>query len=106
MSNYAIVETGAKQYWVEKDSILEIELLPETEGKKEIELTNVLFAKDGDNVQIGQPALSGAKVVCENLGEFRAKKVISFKFRRRKASESKRGHRQDLLRLKVKEIQI
>ena len=106
MSNYAIVETGSKQYWVEPESILEIEKLEGIEGKEEIELTNVLFAKDGDNVKVGQPALSGAKVICQNLGEIRSKKVISFKFRRRKASQSIRGHRQNYFRLKVKEIKF
>jgi large subunit ribosomal protein L21 len=50
--------------------------------------------------------IEGAKVVCENLGEFRGPKLIHYRMRRRKASRKKQGHRQDLLRLLVKEIKV
>ncbi len=103
MSNYAIVESGSKQYWVETDSVIEVEKLGAEEGSK-VELERVLFVKDGEKVQIGQPVVSGAKIICDYLGDFKAKKVISFKYRRRKDSKTKRGHRQNLSRLRVKEI--
>ena len=104
MSQYAIVETGSKQYWVEPKAIIEVELLEIPAGQKEVSLNKVLLVKAGDKVQVGNPTVAGASVVCENLGEFRGPKVISFKFRRRKASRKKRGHRQDMLKLRVKEI--
>lgn len=103
MSKFAIVETGSKQYLVEPESVIEIELLDAEPGKK-VELENVLFVKDGDKVQIGQPVLKGAKIVCEHLGEVKGKKVVSFTYRRRKASKKIKGHRQNFLRLKVKDI--
>ena len=106
MSKYAIIETGSKQYWVEPNAVIDVELLPVEEGSTTVELANVLLAKDGDNVQIGKPLVSGAKVVCEYLGAVKGKKVISFRYRRRKASKRIRGHRQQYARLVVKDILI
>lgn len=105
MSTYAIVETGSKQYRVEADSVLDVELLDVPEKNKEVTLDKVLLISDGKNVQVGAPVLSGAKVVCENLGEFRGPKLIHFRYRRRKASAKKQGHRQNLIKLRVKKIQ-
>ncbi len=104
MSIYAIVETGSKQYRVEPKSILEVELLELPENPKQVTLERVLFVSDGKHVTVGTPVVAGAKVVCDFIGEFRAPKVISFKYRRRKASRRKKGHRQDMIRLQVKEI--
>lgn len=106
MSKYAIVETGAKQYWVEPESVLEIEKIELSPGQEEVILDRVLFVKNGEKMYVGQPTVDGAKVTCENLGEVRGPKLISFKFRRRKASRRKIGHRQNLLKVRVKEIQV
>ncbi|HNX69447.1 MAG TPA: 50S ribosomal protein L21 [Candidatus Omnitrophota bacterium] len=105
MSNYAIIETGSKQYWVVPNQVIEVELLSAAEGQKEVTLDQVLLVQDGGNVKIGTPTVAGAKVVCENLGEMRGIKTVHYRMRRRKSSRRKRGHRQDLLRLRVKEIQ-
>ena len=104
MSNYAIIETGSKQYRVEPKQVLEIELLELPENPKEVSLEKVLLVRNGDKVKIGNPLVSGAKVVCDYVGEIRGPKVINFKYRRRKASRRKKGHRQDLIQLVVKEI--
>ena len=104
MSRYAIIETGSKQYKVEPKSIIEIELLKMSEGQKEVALDKVLMVRDGETVHVGNPLLSGAKVVCDLLDHVRAKKVVAFKFRRRKNSRRIRGHRQDLMKLQVREI--
>ena len=104
MSSYAIIETGSKQYRVEPKSIIEVERLNLPEGEKQVLLEKVLLVSNGNDIQVGNPLIKGASVVCELLEEFRAPKVVSFRFRRRKNSRRKRGHRQDLLRLQVKEI--
>ena len=104
MSSYAIIETGSKQYRVEPKSIIEVEKLSLPESGKEILLDKVLLVSNGKDIQVGNPLVQGASVVCELMEEFRAPKVISFRFRRRKNSRRKKGHRQDLLRLVVKEI--
>ena len=104
MSSYAIVETGSKQYRVEPKSVIEVEKLKLPEAGKEVHLDRVLLVSSGKDVQVGNPVLKGASVICELVEEFRAPKVISFRFRRRKASRRKKGHRQTLVRLLVKEI--
>ena len=104
MAAYAIVETGSKQYRVEPKSVIEVELLDIPENAKEVTLDKVLLYHDGNNLQIGKPHIKGAKVVCDFLENFRGEKVMTLKYRRRKASRRKKGHRQDLMRLVVKEI--
>jgi large subunit ribosomal protein L21 len=103
---YAIVETGAKQYKVSKNDIIEVERFDIKKGK-EVKLDNVLFISDKKDATIGAPFIKGAHVVCDLLGERRAKKVISFKYRRRHASSKKKiGHRQGYAVLRVKEIKV
>ena len=104
MASYAIVCTGGKQYRVQPKDVIEIEKLQIPEGQKELSLSEVLLVADGDQIKVGTPILEGARVLCEYLGDFRGPKVISLKYRRRKASRRKKGHRQDLCRLRVKEI--
>ena len=104
MSNYAIIETGSKQYWVEPKSVIEIELLDVPEDAKQVVLDKVLFCREGDRLEVGAPFVKGATVVCNFLGEMRGKKTIAFRFRHRKNSKTKKGHRQDYLKLEVKEI--
>ncbi len=104
MPTYAIIESGAKQYRVEPKSWIEVEKLNLAEGEKEVALDKVLLLCNGEKIQIGTPHIQGAKVICDYLGNKRAPKVISFKFRRRKASRRKKGHRQEYSRLFVKEI--
>ncbi len=105
MSDYAIVETGSKQIWVEPKAVIEIEKLDLGE-KKETVLDRVLLAKLGSRIEIGTPWIKGAQVICECLGETRGDKTVALKYRRRKASRTKKGHRQTLTKLRVKEIKI
>ena len=104
MSDYAIIEAGSKQYKVEPNSILEIETFDREEGQTEVTLDKVLFVRNGEKVEVGAPTVANAKVVCDFVDDIRTKKVYTFKFRRRKNSHRIRGHRQNLTRLKVKEI--
>jgi len=102
---YAIVEVGAKQYSVKKGDIIEVEKQDSAEGK-EIILSRVLLTVKDKKVEVGQPYLKGVKVHATLLKQIKAPKVISFKYRRRKASHWKKGHRQQLSRLKIKEIEV
>jgi len=106
MEKYAIVETGSKQYLVEPKQVIEVELLKAAEGQKEVLLDQVMLIKTGDQLKVGTPVIAGAKVVCENLGEIRGIKTVHYRMRRRKSSRRKSGHRQDLLRLRVKDIVV
>ncbi len=106
MSQYAIIETGSKQYRVEPKDLIEVEKLEVVAGQKEIALDKVLFIHDGKQLHVGTPILKGASVLCDYVGNIRSKKVISFRFRRRKNSRRKKGHRQTLTQLLVKEIKV
>ena len=107
MSEYAIIETGSKQYRVEPKTVLNIEkiALPEGKGKREVTLDKVLFVQTGKSIQVGTPTIKRAKVICEYLGDVRGDKVFNFRFRRRKASRRKIGHRQNYIQLRVKKIE-
>lgn len=102
---YAVIETGGKQYRVAKDDVILVEILKAKDGG-EISLNKVLLAKDGNSVHVGNPHLKGAHVVCEVLGHVKQDKVVAYKYKRRKSEKKKIGHRQGLIKLKVKEIAI
>ena len=100
---YAVIETGGKQYRVEVGTELEVELLDAEPGKT-ITLDRVLLVADGDESTIGQPLVSGAEVSAEVLRQDRGEKLISFKYRPKARSRVKKGHRQDLLVLRISDI--
>ena len=102
---YAVIETGNKQYKVAKDDIILIERLEVKDGKA-LKLGNVLLVKEGSSVHVGSPYLKGAGVICEVLAEVRGDKLIAYKYKKRKSSKKKIGHRQNLLKLKVKSIEL
>ncbi len=98
---FAIAEIGSKQYSVVKDEIL---CIPRVSKKKEVSLNKVLLIADGKDVKIGTPHIKGAKVVCDVLGDAKGPKRIAFKFRRRKKSQKKIGHRELLPKVRVMDI--
>ena len=101
----AVVETGGKQYQVSPDSIIRTEKLKAKEGE-EVVLDKVLMLKEDDSeVLVGNPLIAEARVTAEVLKQARAKKIIVYKFKRRKGYHRKYGHRQAFTELKIKEIQ-
>ncbi len=104
MEAYAVIETGGKQYRVQKNDVVSVELLEDAEAGKTIELGRVLALNDGTGLKIGSPLVEGAKVTAEVIEEFRAKKVVAFKKKRRKGYHRKVGHRQNLLKVKIASI--
>ncbi len=105
MASYAIVETGAKQYKVKEGDTILVEKL-KAKKDKEVSLDKVLLLVDGKTVTVGKPYVKDAKVVCEFLAEVKDEKKITFKYRKRKSSKRKIGHRQKLCRLLVKKIKV
>lgn len=103
MSDQAVIRTGGKQYRVEPGTVLRVEKLDADVGST-IDLDDVLLVGKGDAVKIGTPVVSGAKVKAEVTAQAKAKKVIVYKFRRRKQYRRKRGHRQHYTELKITEI--
>ena len=104
MEAYAVIETGGKQYRVQKNDVVAVELLENAEVGQKIELGRVLALNDGSGLKIGSPVVAGAKVTAEVVAEFRAPKVVAFKKKRRKGYHRKVGHRQDLLKVKIESI--
>lgn len=100
---YAVIETGGKQYKVDKGALLKVERL-EAEVGKTVELDRVLLVSDGETVTIGQPLVSGAKVLGEVIRQGRAAKVYSLKYKPRKHSEKIRGHRQYYTQLRILDV--
>jgi large subunit ribosomal protein L21 len=101
---YAIIESGGKQYKAVEGETLEVDRLHLEAGKK-VDLKEVLLVSDGENVLIGSPTLSGAKVAVTVVDEFKGPKVVVFKYRPRKRYRVKRGHRQLYTRLLVDSIE-
>jgi large subunit ribosomal protein L21 len=100
---YAIIKTGGKQYRVAADDVVTIERLGGEAGSK-VEFTEVLMLGEGDSVKVGKPLIAGAKVVGELIAQARGPKLIAFRKRRRKNSRRKKGHRQDLSKVRITQI--
>lgn len=101
---YAIIETGGKQYRVEKGDVIDVELLDAENAGDKIEFKNVLFLHTENGVKIGSPHVAQSVVQGEFLQEERGPKVIAFKYKRRKPIRRKVGHRQRYSRVKITEI--
>ena len=100
---YAIIETGGKQYKVQKNDILAVEKLSAKDGDK-VQFNTVLLT-GGEQVKVGDPLVKGAGVQATVIDQIKDKKVISFVKRRRKSSsKSKKGHRQQITLLKITDI--
>ncbi|MEC7912325.1 MAG: 50S ribosomal protein L21 [Pseudomonadota bacterium] len=100
---YAVIEAGGKQHKVEVGQTLEVDLMSEEAGA-DYAFDTVMLYVDGDKVQIGQPYIKNAKVVAEILSEVKGEKLSILRFRRRKNSKRKFGHKQRYTQLKIKEI--
>jgi large subunit ribosomal protein L21 len=103
---YAVVEVGGKQYKVSVGDFIDTEKMSAKKKASDLTLDKVLLVSGKGQFEVGKPYLKTAKVVAEVVRQFKSPKVISFKYRRRKSSHWKKGHRQQLTRLKIKEIQI
>ena len=101
---YAIIETGGKQYRVEKNDVIDVELF-DAGDETNIEFKNVLFVHDGSAPKVGAPYVAKSVVKGELLGTAKGPKVFAFKYKRRKSSTRKKvGHRQKYSRVKITEI--
>lgn len=100
---YAVIKTGGKQYKVTEGDVLKVEKL-NADVNGTVELDNVLLVVDGENVKVGTPAVSGAKVVAEVVAQGKGKKVVNFKYKPKKGYHRKKGHRQLFTEIKIKSI--
>lgn len=100
---YAIIETGGKQYRVQPGDVLDVERL-EGDASEDITFNKVLALNTGEGLTVGKPLVVDATVTAELLEHVRGKKVTVFKLKRRKGYRRKQGHRQELSRVRIKDI--
>src|SRR5436853_7618744 len=102
---YAIIKTGGRHYRVAERDTVDVDLL-DVDAGKQATFGNVLMYADGDKLTHGDPLISGAKVTAEVVEQRKDKKVIAFKFKRRKGYHRTVGHRRKLTRMKIKSISV
>jgi large subunit ribosomal protein L21 len=101
---HAVVITGGKQYRVQEGDVIYVEKL-EAEVDSTVELGNVLLVEKEDGIVVGKPVVEGAKIVAKVAAQGKAKKVIVFKYKRKKDYRRKHGHRQAYTKLVVEKIE-
>ena len=97
---YAVVNSGGKQYKVQQGQVLRVEKIPGDVGSP-VTFERVLMLSDGENVSIGQPALDDVAVEGHIVEQGKAKKIIVFKYKRRKRYRRKKGHRQEFTAVRI-----
>jgi large subunit ribosomal protein L21 len=102
---YAIIRTGGRQFRVAEGDTLDVDLL-DVEPGKTATFDDVLLFADGKDLTHGDPLVSGAKVTAEVLEQRKDKKVVAFKYKRRKGYHRTVGHRRKLTRIKIKTIDV
>jgi large subunit ribosomal protein L21 len=100
---YAVVNTGGKQYKVQPGDILRVEKLPGDVGSP-VTFDRVLMVADGEEVNVGRPLLEKISVTGTIVEQGKAKKIIVFKYKRRKRFRRKQGHRQAFTAVKIDSI--
>jgi len=100
---YAVVKTGGKQYKVEKDDILKVEKVDGNVGDT-ITFDNVLMISDGENYKIGAPFVENVLVKAHIAEQGKSKKILVFKYKRKKRYRRKYGHRQPFTSVKIEDI--
>lgn len=100
---YAVIKTGGKQYRVAQGDVIQVERLDGDSGAS-LTFDDVLLVGTDDDTKIGTPKVDGAKVEGTILEQGRDRKLIIFKFRRRKNYKRKNGHRQYFTRVRIDAI--
>jgi large subunit ribosomal protein L21 len=100
---YAIIRSGGKQYRVSPGQTITVEKLAAERGEK-VTFGDVVLLADGGTATAGEAIVSGVKVIGEVVEQFKDKKVIAFKYRRRKGYHRTVGHRRLLTRVKIEAI--
>src|SRR5262249_13054549 len=97
---YAVIQTGGKQYRVAQGETVKVEKLAGEPGQK-LKFNHVLLIASGADVKIGRPHVAGASVEAEIIEQARERKLVVFKYKRRKNYRKRNGHRQPYTALKI-----
>ena len=102
---YAVIRTGGRQYRVSEGDVIDVDFLHGETGKEGL-FADVLLVNDGDKLTHGSPLVEGATVHGEILEQRKDKKVIAFKYKRRKGYHRTVGHRRKLTRIRITSIDL
>lgn len=102
---YAIIETGGKQYRVREGDTIQIERLPQ-DASEVITIERVLLIGGEGDTRVGTPVVDGATVVGRIDDHFRGEKIVVFKYKPKKRYRRRIGHRQELTRLTITAINV
>ena len=91
---YAIIRDGSRQLRVEQGDTVRLAYRSDAEPGATLELDQVLLVGEGEDVQVGKPLVEGAKVQVEVKSHGKDRKVVVYRFKRRKNFHRKLGHRQ------------
>jgi large subunit ribosomal protein L21 len=100
---YAVIETGGKQYRVQKGDVISVEKLGLIAGEG-YTFDKVLMVSAEDGIKVGNPYVEGATVVASTIEEGRGKKVVIYKYKSKKGYHKKTGHRQYYTKLMIDAI--
>jgi large subunit ribosomal protein L21 len=101
---YAVIQTGGKQYRVAQGEDIKVEKIAGEAGDNVV-FDQVLLAGADENIRIGNPYLENAKVVGRLKGHGKNRKVVVFKYKRRKVFRKTRGHRQEYSLVSIESIE-
>ena len=102
---YAVIESGGKQHRVSSGDEVMVEKLAGDVGET-ISFDKVLLTSDGEKVSVGKPYLEDAKVLGRITRHDKHKKIVDFKYKRRKGYRRKKGHRQQFTVVRIEDIQV
>ena len=100
---YAVISSGGKQYRVQEGEVLRVEKISGKVGET-VSFNKVLMFSDGETATVGTPLLEKASVNGHIIEQGKAKKIIVFKYKRRKRYRRKQGHRQQFTAVKIDKI--
>lgn len=100
---YAIIKTGGKQYKVQENESIYIEKLDVEEGKA-VTFDEVIMVVDGDTTKVGTPVVDGASVTGKVEKQGKERKVVTYKYKPKKHSHTKMGHRQPYTKVMIESI--
>lgn len=102
---YAIVEISGRQFWVETGKYYDLNRIPTELGKK-ILLTRVLLLNNNGDLLVGKPYINNVSITGKVLKHLRGQKTIVYKMRPKKKTRKKQGHRQELTRVLIEDMNI
>lgn len=100
---YAVIATGGKQFKVQEQDVITVERIEGEAGTK-VTFGEVFAMGEGADLKLGSPLIADAKVEGEIVEQFRGPKLVVFKMKRRKGYRKRKGHRQELTKIKITSI--